>query len=178
MICARIGNVEFQKLLKERHSIRVYQNKEIEEEKLEKILEAARNAPSSGNLQAYKICVVREKTEKEKIAVSAGQDFIARASAILVFCQDKFQSAQKYKERGEKLYSLQDATIACAYAQLTVADLGLGAVWVGAFDEKELSEILSLPPNLIPVSILSIGYPAEKPTSKPRRSLTELIWQK
>ena len=169
--------MKFQKLLKERHSVRAYQKREIEEEKLNQILEGARSAPSAGNLQAYKICVVKDKKAREKIAEAANQDFIAEASVVLVFLQDPDQSSQKYGQRGEVLYSIQDATIACAYAQLAAADLGLGAVWVGAFDEEEVAKIIDTSRGLRPIAILPIGYPAEEPQVKPRRSLDELIWK-
>ncbi|OGY21880.1 MAG: nitroreductase [Candidatus Woykebacteria bacterium GWB1_45_5] len=170
--------MEFQKLLKERHSIRVYQDKPVEEEKLNQILEEARSAPSAGNLQAYKICVVKDKKAREKIAEAANQEFVAQAPVVLVFLQDPNQSSQKYNRRGEELYSLQDATIACAYAQLAAADLGLGSVWVGAFDEEEVAKIIGVPSNLRPIAILPIGYPAEKPAAKSHRPLDELVWEK
>ena len=170
--------MEFQKLLRERHSIRAYQKREIEEEKLKQILEAARSAPSAGNLQAYKICVVKNKQVREKIAEAANQEFLATAPVILVFLQDPSQSSQKYGQRGENLYSIQDATISCAYAQLAAANLGLASVWVGAFDEEEVAKIIGVPSNLRPIAILPIGYPAEKPTAKTRRPLLELVWEK
>lgn len=175
---AKIGEMEFQKLLKERCSIRAYQPREIEEEKLNRILEAARSAPSAGNLQAYKICVVKDELVKQQLAEAANQDFIADAAVVLVFLQDKDQSSQKYSRRGKELYSLQDATIACTYAQLAVADLGLGAVWVGAFDEEELAKVIGTPSNLRPIAVLPIGYPAEKPAEKNRRPLSDLVWEK
>lgn len=170
--------MEFQKLIKERRSIRAYQKREIEKEKLDQILEAARSAPSAGNLQAYKICMVKEKQAKEKIAEAANQDFIATAPVILVFLQDPDQSGQRFRERGEKLYSIQDATVACAYAQLAAADLGLGAVWVGAFGEEEVKKVVDAPSSLKPIAILPLGYPAEKPSPKTRRPLSELVWEK
>ncbi|OGY25962.1 MAG: nitroreductase [Candidatus Woykebacteria bacterium RBG_16_44_10] len=170
--------MEFQRLLKERHSVRAYQNKPIEEEKLNQILEAARSAPSAGNLQAYKICLVRDELVKQQLARAANQDFIAQASVVLVFLQDYDQSSQKYGQRGEELYSLQDATIACAYAQLAAADLGLGSVWVGAFDEEEVTKVVDVPSNLRPIAILPIGYPAEEPSQRTRRPLSDLVWER
>ena len=170
--------MEFFEVVKNRHSIRAYQDKEIEPEKLEKILNAANSAPSAGNLQAYKICVVKDRKAKEEIAEAANQEFVATAPVVLVFLADPDQSAQKYRSRGEKLYSIQDATIACAYAQLAVADLDLASVWVGAFDEGAVSEAIDAPSNLRPVAILPIGYPAEKPKIKPRRPLSDLTWER
>jgi nitroreductase len=170
--------MEFQKLTKERHSIRAFQARPIEEEKLQAILEAARKAPSAGNLQAYRIHITKPKEKKERLAEAAlNQEFVGEAEVVLVFCQDSPQSNQKYGLRGEKLYSLQDATIACAYAQLAAADLGLGTCWVGAFNEEEVSKAIRLPRNLRPIALLPIGYPTEKPFPKSRRSIDELVWK-
>src|SRR4030042_6901255 len=104
--------MEFVDLVKNRHSIRAFQEKEVEPEKLEKTLNAANRAPSAGNLQAYKICVVKDRKVREELSRAANQEFLAEAPVILVFLADPAQSAQKYGSRGEKLYSLQAATIA------------------------------------------------------------------
>ena len=166
----------FQEIAKNRHSIRAYLEKEIEEDKLNQILEAARAAPSAGNLQAYKIFVIKERQAKQQIAAAANdQDFVGEAAVVLIFCQDAYQSAKKYSKRGEQLYSLQDATIACAYAQLAASDLGLGTCWVGAFDEEEVKKIIRIPQTLRPIVLLPIGYPAESPKIKDRRPLSELV---
>ncbi len=168
--------MNFQRIAENRHSIRDYLAKEIEEEKLSQILESARSAPSAGNLQAYKIFVTKEAALKRKVAQAAfDQDFVGEAAVVLIFCQDAYQSAKKYSERGEKLYSLQDTTIACAYAQLAASDLGLGACWVGAFDEEKVKRTVHIPQTLRPVALLPIGYPAENPKIKDRRPLSELV---
>jgi len=90
---------------------------------------------------------------------------------LLVFCASSARSAAKYGRRGESLFSIQDATIACAYAQLAAAALGLGSVRVGAFDESAARDALGLGPELRPVAILPIGYPGEEPLERGRRPL-------
>lgn len=167
-------------LIKKRQSIRVFQEKPVEEEKVKKILEAANSAPSAGNLQAYEIVVVRDKKIKEKLCqVALGQDPILFAPVVFVFFTSPARSGLKYGERGEKLYSLQDATIAAAYAQLAAVDLGLGCVWIGAFEDEKVKEVLGAPKELIPVAILPVGYPAEKPEKTERRALEDLVkWKK
>jgi len=93
---------------------------------------------------------------------------------LLVFCASSARSAAKYGRRGESLFSIQDATIACAYAQLAAAALGLGSVRVGAFDESAARDALGLGPELRPVAILPIGYPGEEPLERGRRPLASL----
>lgn len=163
-------------MVERRQSIRAYQAKPIEEEKLTKILYAANRAPSAGNLQAYEIYVARDKARREELARAAlGQWFIAEAPIVLVFCANTRRSAMRYGKRGEELYALQDATIACAHAHLAAAALGLGSCWIGAFDEAEVSRILNLPKHLRPIALLPIGYPAEQPLRTPRRRLEDLV---
>lgn len=155
-------------------------SKEVEEEKLEKVLEAARSAPSAGNLQAYKIYVIKDKKIKKALTQFGGgtaQDLVAHAPVSLIFCAAPSISGARYGERGKNLYAIQDATIACLIAWLTAVNEGLAAVWIGAFDEMGVNKILNLGEDLRPVAILPIGYPAESPPQSPRKSLRELIKQ-
>lgn len=155
--------MEFQELLKKRHSVRAYSEKPVEKEKIGKLLEAIFSAPSAGNLQAYKVVIVKDEKTKEKIYHAAlEQGPVLQAPIVLVFFADQNQSSRKYGERGANLYSLQDATIAAAYAQLAAADSGLGSVWVGAFDEIKVAKILDAKEGEIPIAVIPIGYPASE----------------
>jgi nitroreductase len=167
--------MEFFDVVKGRHSVRAYKKKSVEEEKLQKILEAANSAPSAGNLQGYEIAVIEDEQIKKKVAIAAlEQEFVAEAAVVLVFFADPDRSARKYGSRGRRLYCLQDATIAAAYAQLAAAELGIGCCWVGAFQEEELKKALNLSENLLPVAILPLGYSDEEPDIKKRRSLKDI----
>lgn len=168
--------MDFFNLIQSRHSIRAFRKDPVESEKLDRILEAINSAPSAGNLQAYEVYLVTDPFHKTALARAAlDQEFIAAAPLVLVFCQNPARSSRKYKKRGESLYSLQDATIACTFAMLAVADLGLGTVWVGAFNEQAASQALQIPEELRPVAMLPIGYPAESPVATTRRHLTDLV---
>lgn len=165
--------MDFLEVIKKRKSIRRLKEREVEEEKIRKILEVVRQAPSAGNLQAYKVFVIKSKEKRETLAQAAlGQRFIAEAPVVLVFCAHPQGSALRYGRRGGELYSLQDATIACSYAQLAAADLGLGSCWVGAFYEDEVQEVLGT--NLLPVGILPIGYPDEDPVRPEKKEVEEI----
>jgi nitroreductase len=168
--------MEFFKLMKERHSVRSFQKKEIPEEKVKKILQAINSAPSAGNLQAFEVVLVESQEKKDALAKAAlGQTSIEEAGIVLVFFANYKRSSVKYGERGEKLYSLQDATIATAYAQLAAQALGLSSCWIGAFEEKDVSKTVNAPQSLVPVAILPIGFAEEKPFVTERRSLKELV---
>jgi len=168
--------MDFFTVLRERHSVRSFAERPVEPEKLRALLEAANRAPSAGNLQAYEIYVVtRPATLKALMRAAFEQKFVAQAPVVLVFCADPTRSARSYGERGATLYSVQDATIACAYAQLAATALGLGSVWVGAFDEDAVRKELGVGKELVPVALLPIGYAAEKPEITSRRTLDDLV---
>lgn len=168
--------MDFLEVLERRHSVRKFKDKQIEEEKIKRLLEVANSAPSAGNLQAYRIFLVKDETKRQQLARAAyHQDFVAQAPIDLVFCIDPFRSGRSYGTRGETLYSIQDATISCTCVHLAAVDLGLGSVIVGAFDEAEVSKILSIPVTLRPIILLPMGYPDESPERTARRSLNDLV---
>lgn len=168
---------DFFETVRHRHSIRKYQpDMPVEIEKLHAILEMACAAPSAGDLQSYRIIVVRDPVERQALAHAAHEQvFIAEAPICLVFCTDPARSERAFGERGTKLYALQDATIAAAYAQLAIVAAGMGSTWVGYFEEDKVRDALSLEPGLIPIALLSLGYPAELPEPSARRRLQEVI---
>lgn len=107
-------------------------------------------------------------------AAAWGQDFLKAAPVVLVFCTHPALCEWRYRERGARLYSLQDATIACTYAMLAVVDLGLASVWVGAFQDDAVWKVIGSPAGRKPVAMLPVGYAAEAPQPASRRSLKEL----
>ncbi len=165
----------FMELLRTRRSIRNFKEDLVSEAHLNKILEACNLAPSSGGLQTFEIYQVKNREIKEKL-VSAAKDqtFVAQAPLLLIFCANPLRSVERFGERSQ-LFSVQDATIASAYAQLTAHTLGLSTVWVGAFDEMKVSEILQLPHGQRPVSMLPIGYKNENPKEKTTRGAKDLL---
>jgi nitroreductase len=168
--------MELFETIQARQSVRTYQSTDVATEQLEAILSAANQAPSAGNLQAYEIYVTRDLAVKRALAKAAwNQDFVAQAPIVLIFCTHPARSASRYKERGQRLYCLQDATIAVAYAQLAATALGLASCWVGAFDDERVAQAIDLPSDQHPVAVLPIGYPAESPQRTPRRLLGDLV---
>jgi nitroreductase len=169
--------VEFFEVVHKRQSIRKFTEQPVEEAQLHKILEAANQAPSAGNLQAYRIFVVKDRKVRQVLSRAAGgQGYIAQAPVVLLFCAEPTRSAAKYGSRGEQLYSIQDATIAASYAQLAATALGLSTVWIGAvFEPETIREALGFKEDLWPITLLPIGTPAETPKKTTRRSLRELV---
>lgn len=165
----------FLDFLSKRRSIRAFKDNAVDESDLSAILQACNLAPSSGGLQTFEIYQITNKEMRERLVLAAkDQTLIAQAPLLLVFCANPSRSVERFGERSQ-FFSVQDATIAAAYAQLTVQALGLSTVWIGAFDEKKVSEILHLPQGQRPVAIIPIGYENEKPKEKTTRGAKDLL---
>ena len=167
--------MNFFELVKARHSIRSFQEKSLDAALIEQIITAVNQAPSAGNLQAYEIYVIQDLQRRAALAAAAmDQDFLIQAPVVLVFCAHPARSESRYGERGIKLYSIQDATIACAYAMLAATALGLSSVWVGAYDGQEGWKVLGEPRGLTPVAMLPVGYAKGMPRITSRRQLSDI----
>jgi nitroreductase len=172
--------MDFFEVVNARRATRAFTPQPIEPEKLDRLLEAVNRAPSAGNLQAYEIFAVTRREALEAMVAAArlktrGQDYIAQAPIALVFCARPARSTPRFGERGESLYCLQDATIACAYAQLAATALGLATVWIGSFDEAAVRQAIGVGEEVRPLIILPVGYAAENPDRSTRRSVDDLV---
>jgi len=163
------------KAIKNRRSIRKFDpNKKVTNQQIEKLLEAARWAPSAGNLQSRFFIVVHDQTLKAKLMqASGGQKMVDQAPVVIVSCTD-LKRVTYYGSRGRSLYTIQDATIATQNIWLAATAMGLGAVWVGAFNEKKVAKLLDLPSTIRPIAILPIGYPTESPRPPARRPINKI----
>lgn len=162
----------FLELAKRRYSVRDFVEKEIESEKLNYVLEAARYAPSACNLQPISFIVVKDKTKLEEIYKTYPRDWFKKAPAVIVAIGDHSRS---WKRRDGKDHCDVDVAIAVDHLTLAACDIGLGTCWVCAFDAKLCHEILELPDHLEPVALIPIGYPANDAPEKKRRSSEEII---
>jgi nitroreductase len=166
--------MDYFEAVKTRRSIRAFQKKPVEEEKIRRIIEVISLAPSAGNLQAYEFVVVKDPMLKDKLAKAAlGQSFVSEAPVCFVFVAYPERSSKKYGRRGSELYCVQDATIAATYAMLAASALGLSSTWVGAFEEEAAARAVGATRGKRPIVILPIGYAAESPGSTPRRPIRD-----
>ena len=150
--------MSFLQLAKEqRYSVRKFQARPVEKEKLELILEAGRVAPTACNYQPQRILVVEDPAAYEKLRQCTACHF--DAPVVLVICYDK--STCWKKDANGSLGGDIDASIVTTHMMLEAAELGLGATWVGAFDHQKLRELFSMPDYLVPVALLPVGYPAD-----------------
>jgi nitroreductase len=156
----------------QRRSVRAYKAVEVGEEKIGKILEAARLSPSASNRQDWKFIVVRNKETKKKLAKAAfGQSFIGEAPVTIVACGTEPKAIMAC---GQPTYTV-DVSIACAFMILQAYELGLGTCWIGAFKEDEVKKILNIPESVRVVAMIPLGYPDEDPSQRFRKDLDQII---
>lgn len=158
--------------IKSRRSIRAYKCTEVEEEKLNLILEAARLSPSARNLQNWKFIVVRDKKLRERLVeAAAGQKFVGEAPVTLIACAT---APERVMTCGQPANTI-DLSIALSFMMLVAAELGLGTCWLGSFYEDKVKEVLNLPEGYRVVAMTPLGYPDENPTQRPRKSIEEIV---
>ncbi len=162
--------------IKTRRSCRAFKPEKIHKSVLYKILDAARWAPSAGNLQSWEFVIVEEETAKRQLASAAlGQEFVAGAPTVVVVCADTERSAVKYGSRGKFFYSLADACAATQNLLIAAAAMDVATCWVGAFDVNQVRDVLRIPEGIIPIVIVPLGRPAEEAHPSSRTSLGNIV---
>jgi len=161
-------------IMKSRRSVMRYKNKPIPEDILNKVLEAARIAPSGKNFQPWKFIIVRDREKREELAVaSRNQAFVAQAPVVIAACGFPGKS---YQHQGNYMKSWPiDVSIAMDHLMLMAWEEGLGTCWIGAFREDEVKRILSIPDDVRVLALTPLGYPDEEPRDRGRKELSEII---
>ena len=167
--------MEISEAIKGRKSIRAFKTQEVPKETVERLVDAARHAPSAGNIQPWDFVIVRKREIKNKLAQAAHQAFIEEAPVVIVVCADENRSSIRYGFRGVTLYCIQDTAAATQNLLLTAYSLGLGACWIGACDENEARKALNAPIGVRTVAMIPIGYPNKTPSQRSRKPLSQII---
>ena len=160
--------------IRQRRSIRAYQDRPVEEEKLQAVLEAARLAPSASNRQEWRYIVVRNPETRSKLAEAAnGQKFVGEAPVVIVACA---KTDGHKMTCGEACYPI-DVAISLDHITLKAAEEGLGTCWIGAFSQPAVKKLLNIPEEIRVVELMPLGYPADEPAGRSRLALDEIIIQ-
>jgi nitroreductase len=168
--------MDLSEAIKGRRSIRTYKKLDLPQETIDKLLEAARWAPSAGNVQPWAFVVVSSPKTKRNLSLAAyGQKDLEEASVVIVVCADEKLAEQNYGARGKTLYCLQDTAAAIQNILLTAYSLGLGSCWIGAFKEEEARKVINASKEMRPVALVPIGYPNEAPPPTNRRPLNKIM---
>ena len=171
--------MNFLDLAKKRYSVRKFTNQIPEKEKLMKILEAGRIAPSAVNFQPWHFVVITEKEALENIYPVYHRNWFNAVPVVIVICGDHDKS---WKRSDGKDFCDIDVSIAVDHITLEAAELGLGTCWVCNFDKQKCIQALDLPDNIEPIAILPLGYPADEVDENrhetKRKKIEEIIhWQ-
>ena len=156
-----------------RRSQRKFENREVEDSKVEMILAAADTAPTAGGFQGFEIYHIKNADIKIKLVDASNKQPYVNAPLVLVFTMNPDRIKMNFPPHILKKFSLQDATLAAAYAQLAAHALGLSSIWIGMIDEEKIMATLST--KYVPSSILCLGYPQKILQPKPKRNLAGLI---
>jgi nitroreductase len=193
--------MRFDQVIQTRRSIRNFKTDPVSDKDISDILEAARIAPSGGNIQPWRFVVIRSQGIKEKLKATTRWRFAVKAPVIIACCSD-FSAADGRQDRLVELsqagvfdnvemegeYTVPERTqeqlwaylnmnvgIAITYMMLKAVDLGLGSCWIGGFDPLKTKKVLALDDHLHIVALLPIGYPERIPAQRPRFPLEKLI---
>jgi nitroreductase len=164
--------VNFSELIQKRYSVRAYKRDPVEDSKLQQVLEAARLAPTAANRQAIQFIVVRTEGREAELGRIYTADWFVKPPLVICACGIPVEN---WVRSDGKNYNDVDVAIAMDHLILAAADLGLGTCWIGAFDPQAAREVLDLPDGVVPIAFTPLGYPADEPKPKKRKSLSELV---
>lgn len=159
-----------------RYSVRAYQDREIEQDKLERIMEAARLAPSASNRQEWRFILVKDpELRAQLVEAASGQKFVGQAPVVIVACA---KTDSHMMRCGQMCYPI-DLAIALEHIALQATAEGLGTCWIGAFDEAAAKQVCGIPrtDDVRVVQLMPLGYPADGPKPKSRLSLEQIFMQ-
>jgi nitroreductase len=168
--------MDFKTVVKKRRMCREFLDRDVPQEKIDRILDLASRYPSAGHTEPQEFIVVHNRRIKEDLAHAAlDQMFVAQAPLVIVVVSDVRRSARRYGERGVRFFSIIDGAFVAMLILLAVVDEGFGACFVGSFYDEEVQEVLSLPQEVRPIGIIPMGYCAEGPRKFRRRSREQIV---
>ena len=164
--------MDFLELVKKRYSVRAYKPIPIEDGKLQRILEAARLAPTAANRQPFKLIIIQTKGREEELLRIYNRPWFVQAPLIICACG--IPSESWVRKDGSNFYD-RDVVIAMDHLILAATELGLGTCWVQAFHTEEARSVLKLPEDMEPIIFTPLGYPNDQPKEPIRKPIEELI---
>ena len=164
--------MEFQELIKQRYSVREYKSDDVPSNLIDKLLEAARLAPTAANRQSFKIFVINTTSFKDELKKIYPKEWFVQAPYVIGICGIP---KRNWVRRDGRNYIDVDSAIVMDHIVLSATDLGIGTCWIGAFDPEAARNFLNLSQDLEPIAFTPIGYPADKPGIKKRKPITELV---
>lgn len=166
--------MKFIDLVKTRYSVRSYEARPVEREKLDYILECVRLAPSAVNFQPWRFAVVTDSEKLAALKTAYAREWIQTVPCMIVACGNHDEAW--HRKTDGKDHADVDVSIAVEHLCLAATEQGLGTCWVCNFDTERCREVMNLPENLEPIALIPVGYPAEHAVpEKKRKSLEEIL---
>jgi len=164
-------------VIRKRYSCRSYQDRPVEQEKLDQIFEAARLAPSAKNLQDWRFVVVTDKQKKRQVADTTNRpNVFVKAGAIIAACSN----SDFVMKCGQPVAPI-DVAIALEHISLQATELGLATCWIGSFETDKVREILGIPQDIAIIELMALGYPADGQRETSREPIENILcyekWQ-
>jgi nitroreductase len=164
--------MEFHDVVRARYSVRKYQARPVEQDKLDRVLEAARLAPSGSNRQPWKFVVVRDAATRQRLVPACrDQKFVGEAAVVIAgvgLMPDRVMSCEV---PGDPV----DLAIALEHIALAATAEGLGTCWIGAFHQDQVRQVLGIPPSAKVIEVMTLGYPADSPKPRSRKPISEIV---
>lgn len=164
--------MEYFDLIRKRASVRSYKPDLVEDEKLQKVLEAARLAPTAANRQPFQIIVIHPVGREPELRRIYRREWFVSAPLLICVCAVQ---AEAWVRRDGRRYTDVDVAIVMDHMILAATNQGLGTCWVAAFDEDAARQVLGLPGHVEPIIFTPLGYPTDEPKPKERKPLSELV---
>jgi nitroreductase len=163
--------MELMDVIKKRFSCRAYLDRPIEQQKLERIFEAARQAPSAKNLQDWRFVAAIDKKVKQQVADCTNHaDEFGKAAVLIAACSN----SDHIMRCGQPVAPI-DISIALEHIALTATDLGLATCWIGSFDAEKVSQVLEIPKDIVIIELMALGYPANGKRQTTREPLENIV---
>ena len=164
--------MEFKDVVVKRQSVREYTDQPVPDDRLRRVLEAARLAPSGGNRQAWKFVVVKDPGTRQKLSQACNnQAFVGQAPVVIAAVAT---NPERVMMCGVPSYAI-DMGIAMEHVALAAADEGLGTCWIGAFSQEQVRKILGVPDKYTVAAVMPLGYPTQLRDARPRKPFEEVF---
>ena len=164
--------MEFLELIEKRYSVRAYKSDPVEDEKLDRVLGAARLAPTAVNRQPFQLIVIHTAGREAELKRIYRKDWFVQAPVVVCACA---VPARGWVRRDGRRYTDVDVAIVMDHLILAATDVGLGTCWIGAFDAAAAREVLGLPDDVEPIAFTPLGYAADQAGPKKRQALSDLV---
>ena len=164
--------MDFFELARQRYSVRSYKSEPVEREKLERILEAARLAPTAANRQPFQLIVIHTAEREAELLRIYSKLWFVEAPIVICACGIP---AKNWVRKDGKNYNDVDVAIVMDHLIMAATAAGLGTCWIAAFDPAAAKEVLGLPGGVEPIAFTPLGYAAEPPPRKKRKLISELV---